>query len=100
MALSIVTSVGRVLRGQPFMATRRQQLSYRVMLMQGFLVAVLLGLAVGMDLYFLVRHVVLQQTVEGANGGFSMVSTTVYIRIYGLIFFVAVLISLICVFAS
>lgn len=52
------------------------------MLMQGFLVAILLGLAVGRDLTFLVRHLIRQQTVQGASSGFSLVSGTGFKRVH------------------
>lgn len=55
------------------MATRRQQLSYRVMVMQGFLVASLLGLGMGIHLYLVVRHFIRQQTIAGAASGFTRV---------------------------
>lgn len=60
------------------MATRRQQLSYRVMLMQAFLVAFLLGLASGKDLVVLGRHLWRQQTVTGAASGFTVVRRCVH----------------------
>ncbi|CAM9778960.1 unnamed protein product, partial [Laminaria digitata] len=60
------------------MATRRQQLSYRVMLMQAFLVAFLLGLASGKDLVVLGRHLWRQQTVTGAASGFTVESLISY----------------------
>lgn len=69
--------VGRVLRGQPFFGTRRQQLSYRVMLVQGFLVAVLFGVTVGVDLFYVMGHLLRQQAVPGASAGFTMVSVAV-----------------------
>lgn len=65
---------GRVLRGQPFFGTRRQQLSYRVMLVQGFLVAVLFAATVGVDVFYVVRHLLRQQAVPGASTGFTVVS--------------------------
>lgn len=74
-----VLCAGRVLRGQPFMATRRQQLSYRVMVMQGFLVAFLLGLSVGLHLFWLARHLIRQQTVAGATSGFTLVSCKTWV---------------------
>lgn len=65
---------GRVLRGQPFFGTRRQQLSYRVMLVQGFLVAVLFAATVGVDVFYVVGHLLRQQAVPGASTGFTVVS--------------------------
>lgn len=67
-------AAGRVLRGQPFFGTRRQQLSYRVMVMQGMLVAVLFGMSVGVDIFYLVGHLLRQQVVVGASTGFTLVS--------------------------
>lgn len=64
---------GRVLRGQPFMATRRQQLTYRVMLMEGALVAILLGLELGVNVVIIVRGLLRQQTVAGATSGLTLV---------------------------
>ncbi|CAM9380366.1 unnamed protein product [Phaeothamnion confervicola] len=45
----------RVLRGHPFMATRRQQLTWRVMFVQGVLVSTLLIVALAGQLYRLSR---------------------------------------------
>lgn len=66
-----------MLRGQPFFGTRRQQLSYRVMLVQGFIVAVLFGATVGVDLFYVVGHLLRQQAVPGASTGFTVVSVFV-----------------------
>lgn len=72
--LAVRSSTGRVLRGQPFFGTRRQQLSYRVMLVQGFLVAVLFGTTVAVDLFYVVGHLLRQEAVPGASTGFTMVN--------------------------
>ena len=69
-------SPGRVLRGQPFFGTRRQQLSYRVMLVQGFLVAVLFAATVGVDAFYVVGHLLRQQAVPRASTGFTVVSVS------------------------
>lgn len=69
----VTVSSGRVLRGQPFMATRRQQLSYRVIMMQAFFVAVLVALAIAMEVVPLARHLLRQQTVPGAASEFTKV---------------------------
>ncbi|CAM9615307.1 unnamed protein product, partial [Ectocarpus sp. 8 AP-2014] len=73
---AVAVTSGRVLRGQPFFGTRRQQLSYRVMVMQGMLVAVLFGMSVGVDIFYLVEHLLRQQVVVGASTGFTLESMT------------------------
>ncbi|CAN0159806.1 unnamed protein product, partial [Ectocarpus fasciculatus] len=73
---AVAVTSGRVLRGQPFFGTRRQQLSYRVMVMQGMLVAVLFGMSVGVDVFYLVGHLLRQQVVVGASNGFTLESMT------------------------
>ncbi|CAM9715678.1 unnamed protein product, partial [Hapterophycus canaliculatus] len=70
----VAVSSGRVLRGQPFFGTRRQQLSYRVMVMQGFVVAALFAATVGKDMFYLVEHLLRQQAVAGATTGFALES--------------------------
>lgn len=47
------------------------------MLVQGFLVAVLLGVTVGIDLFYTVGHLLRQQAVPGASTGFAFVSFSI-----------------------
>jgi hypothetical protein len=53
----VALKTGRVLKGQPFMTTRRQQLAYRVMLSQAFLLVLLLGTGLGAQLVQLAAYV-------------------------------------------